>query len=180
MMLLALILALALEKTMCSSPSSFEAWKSQHGKRYATSSDEVRALANFVASAARVAAINKDPATTWTAALTHFADLSASEFKHQVLLRGGVDGAGMQQAISRAHGRHYGTHPKANAVTDTPAAFDWRDVGGVSGVQDQGSVGTCWAFSTVGNVEGQHFLQVLFHHVIATATSTATTVLCAL
>jgi len=178
MMMLTLIVALALDKAMCSSPSSFESWKFQHGKRYATSADEGRALENFVASAARVAAINKDPATTWTAALTHFADLSASEFKQQVLLGGGVDGdgvgasgAGMQKAIAQARGRHHGRHPKADAVADAPAAFDWRDLGGVSPVQDQGGVGTCWAFSTVGNVEGQHFLQVLLRHITATATA---------
>ncbi|CAF4587032.1 unnamed protein product, partial [Rotaria magnacalcarata] len=42
---------------------------------------------------------------------------------------------------------------------DVPNSFDWRNYGAVTPVKDQGSVGTCWAFSAVQNVEGQWFMK---------------------
>jgi len=44
-----------------------------------------------------------------------------------------------------------------NPNQTVPSTLDWREYGMVTAIKDQGQCGDCWAFSSVGALEGQHF-----------------------
>lgn len=77
--------------------------------------------------------------------VNQFADMTSAEFKSKVLMRSSPPPQFSLHHYSRSN----------TSLLHLPASFDWREKGVVSPVKDQGSVGSCWAFSTIGNIEGQ-------------------------
>eukprot|EP01028_Stygiella_incarcerata_P008000 TRINITY_DN3360_c0_g1_i1.p1 TRINITY_DN3360_c0_g1~~TRINITY_DN3360_c0_g1_i1.p1 ORF type:complete len:361 (-),score=81.13 TRINITY_DN3360_c0_g1_i1:137-1219(-) len=82
----------------------------------------------------------------------HLTDLSREEFVSQFLMP--------RQAIPEDFElKKRERAAVVDSLGDLPTSFNWVDQGAVTKVRDQGTVGSCWAFSTAQNIEGQWFLK---------------------
>lgn len=127
----------------------FQEWKLKFQKNYKGLDEESKAYHTFLANQLLVDQINSANGN-WKAELNQFADLTSNEFKSKVLMAHPIPA---EKLVDLRAKKSLKT-PSMNI----PQAFDWRTDGNrtvVTSVKDQGTVGTCWAFSTVGNIEGQ-------------------------
>jgi C1A family cysteine protease len=120
----------------------FSKFISQHNKKY-KHDVLVHRFNAFKANLDFVSRHNADNTHSYTVAMNAFGDLTSAEFKAEYL-RYRPSTAPKVYATGRAD------------VKSIPTSVDWRAHHAVTGVKDQGRCGSCWAFSTVGAVEGVH------------------------
>jgi C1A family cysteine protease len=122
------------------SKAEFEEWKIKYSKTYANEVEDAKRLAVFLENAVKVQ-IHNAKKLSWTMGLNDFADLTSVEFGQRLGLRPGF------QPNAEVH------QPSGLKIPDT---VDWRLNASVVGpVKNQGSCGSCWAFSTIASMEGQ-------------------------
>ncbi|KAJ3677278.1 hypothetical protein LUZ60_003002 [Juncus effusus] len=129
--------------------SMYEAWKAEHRKssnalgaeddqRYEIFKDNLKYIDQHNAQAD--AGLH-----SFRLGLNKFADLTNEEYRSTYL--------GKRPVGSHKRGKLSDRY-KVKDGESLPDSIDWREKGAVTEVKDQGSCGSCWAFSTIASVEG--------------------------
>ncbi|KAI3724730.1 hypothetical protein L2E82_36517 [Cichorium intybus] len=122
----------------------FESWLSKHEKLYESMEEKLHRFEIFKDNLKHIDDTNKKVSNYWLG-LNEFADLTHEEFKNMFLgLKGEIPERREQSPKEFTY----------QDFLDLPKSVDWRKKGAVSPVKNQGSCGSCWAFSTVAAVEG--------------------------
>ncbi|KAF7653878.1 hypothetical protein LDENG_00077450 [Lucifuga dentata] len=122
-------------------------WKKMHGKTYSSEAEDVRRRELWEKNLLLITIHNLEASMglhTYDLSMNHMGDLTQEEiFQFYATLTPPTD-------LQREPQAFVGT-PSA----PLPESVDWRQQGYVTRVTNQGSCGSCWAFSAVGALEGQ-------------------------
>lgn len=127
----------------------FEEFIHKHSKAYKHDFEEkLKRFKVFSTNLRKIAELNQHEQGTAVYGITEFTDLTYQEFRSTKM--------GLNKALYSEPPRtllQETEHFEGN--TNLPTQFDWRQTKGViSEVKNQGMCGSCWAFSTTGNIEG--------------------------
>jgi len=122
----------------------FHEFETTFDKKYESEEERLVKMKNFAVNLVEIDYLTEmEQGSATYSHLTPYADMSSEEFS----VRFGFKAAPVDEPVG------------ASLETSTlPASFDWRSKGGVNKVKNQEQCGSCWAFSTVDNIEGAGFV----------------------
>jgi C1A family cysteine protease len=134
----------------------FEQWMRDNNKVYLVAGEKEMRFHNFQLTLKRIQEESIImPSATF--GLNKFSDMSVEEFQKT------------HKSAQKYPGQQLARSCLSNGVTlyesdvkipdALPTSFDWRAKGMVTPVKDQGGCGSCWAFSTIGNIESQNAIK---------------------
>lgn len=131
------------------SATLFGQFKIRYGRFYKDAAEESLRYRIFQQNLYLIKQLKKFELGTGQYGLTDFADLTEDEYKMRTGLRPEL----------RSNDNDIPNPPADIPDIVLPEAHDWRDHGAVTPVKNQGSCGSCWAFSVTGNIEGLNAIQ---------------------
>jgi len=148
-MLVAIVLTALLAVSSAKRPEFDDLWTSykvKHGKSYSDKTEFIRREiweSNLRYIQMHNIQADRGVHTFWMGE-NAFTDLTNEEFR-------GISCGYIATNRTRSHVQFVPT------MADPPTEVDWRSKGYVTPIKNQGSCGSCWAFSTTGSLEGQTF-----------------------
>lgn len=121
----------------------------EHGKQYKNDDTEIHRFLVWKSNLELIVEHNKNSDKHgYTLGMNHFGDLTTAEFA--AIYNG-------YRMPPKSNSTHKIFKPRLNFGLEDNV--DWRQKGAVTEVKNQGTCGSCWAFSTTGTLEGQQFLK---------------------
>ncbi|XP_012539263.1 cathepsin L [Monomorium pharaonis] len=126
-------------------------FKMHHNKVYKSSIEEGYRMKIYLDNKRKIAEHNRKyemNEVTYKLGMNKYGDMLRHEFVNTL--------NGFNKSVT-ARIQTVGATFISPANVELPQEVDWRKKGAVTAVKDQGHCGSCWAFSSTGALEGQHF-----------------------
>lgn len=132
--------------------NQFKTYAAEYEKRYESKAVEFYRFAIYLKNMITIEAMNANPEDHALYGETRFTDLTVSEARAMM-------GLVVPDFPKFNYVKNFTDDPEYKPKSTTPDTWNWTQQGNVGPMRDQGSCGSCWTFSTAGNIESLNYMR---------------------